>query len=62
MPTRRRWGIYGRLLEKGQASGTLAGDAHLAAPAVDNGAILCTTDMDFRLFSGLRRFNALSLG
>ncbi len=34
-------------------------DAHLAALAVEHGALLCTTDRDFSRFPGLRWENPL---
>jgi predicted nucleic acid-binding protein len=48
------------LLQQGQASGPLSMDAHLAALAIEHGAILCTTDRDFSRFSRLRTYNPLS--
>lgn len=59
-PTERHWEIYGRLLEEGQAAGALAMDAHLAALAMEHGAVLCTTDKDFSRFSGLHTHNPLA--
>ena len=43
----------------GQASGPLVMDAHLAALAIEHGAILCSTDRDFTRFKGLRLLNPL---
>jgi predicted nucleic acid-binding protein len=48
-----------QLLLGGQASGPLAADAHLAALAVEHGAVLHTTDQDFTRFAGLKWRNPL---
>jgi len=37
----------------------LVPDAHLAALAIGHGLTLCSTDVDFRLFKGLRLLNPL---
>lgn len=37
----------------------LVPDAHLAALAIGHGLTLCSTDVDFRLFNGLRLLNPL---
>jgi toxin-antitoxin system PIN domain toxin len=37
----------------------LVPDAHLAALAISHGLTLCSTDVDFRLFKGLRLVNPL---
>lgn len=37
----------------------LVPDAHLAALAIEHGLTLCSNDMDFRLFPGLRLHNPL---
>ena len=58
-PGTRHWGILRRLLLQGQASGPLAADAHLAALAIEHGAILCSTDQDFTRFNQLRWRNPL---
>jgi predicted nucleic acid-binding protein len=42
------------------AAGNLTSDAHLAALAIDNGAELCSTDVDFSRFSGVRWIDPLS--
>lgn len=53
-PTDRHWEILGDLLVKGQASGPLVQDAHLAALAIEHGATLITNDRDFARFAGLK--------
>ena len=55
----RHWGILQRLISQGQALGNLVMDAHLAALAIEHGALLCTTDRDFARFPGLRWENPL---
>jgi len=52
-PGPRHWGILQRLLVSSQATGNLVTDAHLAALAIEHGADLCSTDMDFARFEGL---------
>jgi toxin-antitoxin system PIN domain toxin len=59
-PTERHWELLERMLVDGQARGPLASDAHLAALAVEHGAILHTTDRDFARFDGLRFTNPLT--
>lgn len=58
-PTERHFEILCKLLPAGQASGPLVMDGHLAALAIEHGAILCTTDRDFARFPGLRVLNPL---
>jgi hypothetical protein len=58
-PGERHWSILQRMLTVGQAAGNLASDAHLAALAIEHGALLCTTDRDFARFPGLRWENPL---
>jgi toxin-antitoxin system PIN domain toxin len=52
-PTARHWRIFERLSKQAQAAGNLVTDAHLAALAVEHGAVLCSTDRDFARFAGL---------
>jgi toxin-antitoxin system PIN domain toxin len=59
-PTERHWEVLERMLVDGQARGPLASDAHLAALAVEHGAVLYTTDRDFARFEGLRVTNPLA--
>ena len=58
-PGVRHWSLLRQLLLQGQASGPLAADAHLAALAVEHGAILCSTDQDFARFSSIKWHNPL---
>ena len=52
-PGPRHWEILKLLLAHSQASGNLVTDAHLAAPAVEHGLTLMSTDRDFARFEGL---------
>jgi uncharacterized protein len=53
-PTDRHWSVLARLSRSGQARGPLLMDAHLAALAMEHGAMLCTTDRGFARFPRLR--------
>jgi hypothetical protein len=58
-PGERFWEIFrGQVLEA-QISGPLVTDAALAALALENGAVLCSTDRDFRRFKDLRVLDPL---
>ncbi len=59
--TEDHWETFGELLSDGQCSGNLVTDAHLAALAIENGATLCTTDLDFSRFRGLKWLNPLKV-
>ena len=58
-PGERHWEILQHLLAAGKATGSLVMDAHLAAIAIEHGAILHTTDRDFTRFPKLRFRNPL---
>ena len=58
-PGERHWSLLCGLLSQSQARGNLVPDAHLAALAIEHGAVLCTTDHDFARFPGLRWLNPL---
>lgn len=53
-PSARHWQILTEQVDRGQAKGPLMMDAHLAALAIEHGAVLATADRDFRRFPGLR--------
>lgn len=53
-PGERHWQVLSALLTHARARGPLVSDAHLAALAVEHGAVLATTDRDFTRFDGLR--------
>lgn len=55
----RHWEILSRMLLVGQAGSELVSDAHLAALAIEHGAVVCSTDRDFARFPGLRWQNPL---
>jgi toxin-antitoxin system PIN domain toxin len=59
-PGPRHLEILERLVREHGAIGPLAMDAVLAALAIENGALLASTDQDFRRFPGLRWSNPLS--
>lgn len=61
-PGERYWPILHGLLAEGQVSGPLVTDAALAALALENGAVLCTTDQDFRRFPALATLNPALAG
>jgi hypothetical protein len=61
-PGERHWEILRGLLKEGQAAGTLAMDAALAAIAIEHGATLCSTDRDFTRFPGLDWVNPIAAG
>lgn len=53
-PTDRHLAVLRELLEPLGSAGNLTTDAHLAALAVEHGAELCSSDVDFSRFPGLR--------
>jgi toxin-antitoxin system PIN domain toxin len=59
-PGPRHLEILERLVREHGAIGPLAMDAVLAALAIESGALLASTDQDFRRFPGLRWSNPLS--
>lgn len=60
-PGERHWPILSSLLSTAQIRGPLVTDAHLAALAIEHGAVLYTTDRDFARFPGLRTLNPLEV-
>jgi hypothetical protein len=58
-PTINHWTIFQNLIVEGQTKAALMMDAHLAALAIEHGAILATTDRDFQKFSALKTTNPL---
>jgi predicted nucleic acid-binding protein len=55
----RFWTILRELIVEAQVSGPLVTDAALAALALEHGALLCSTDRDFRRFRGLTPIDPL---
>jgi toxin-antitoxin system PIN domain toxin len=56
-PGPRHAEILFQLLEDAGTAGNLTTDAHLAAIAIENRAVLASTDTDFARFKGLRWIN-----
>lgn len=59
-PTEKHWKIFSDLITEGQTGGAIMADAHLAALAIEHGAVLATTDKDFTRFSKLKTINPLA--
>jgi uncharacterized protein len=59
-PTDRHAAVLRELLTPLGAAGNLTSDAHLAALAIEHGATLCSCDVDFSRFSGLRWVDPLA--
>jgi predicted nucleic acid-binding protein len=53
-PTERHSAVLRELLGGVGTAGNLTSDAHLAALAIEHGALLCSCDADFSRFPGLR--------
>ena len=58
-PGRDHWRLLRDLLEETGAAGNLTTDAHLAALAIEHGAVLHSSDSDFARFRHLRWENPL---
>lgn len=58
-PGERHWDILRGLLGAVRARGAEVTHAHLAALAIEHGAVLCTTDRGFAAFPGLRVLDPL---
>ena len=61
-PTERHASVLRDLLVPLGAAGNLTSDAHLAALAIEHGATLCSCDVDFSRFRGLRWIDPLQPG
>ncbi len=59
-PTDRHPRLLRELLTDTGPAGNLTSDAHLAALAIEHGAELCSTDVDFRRFAGVRWVDPLA--
>ena len=59
-PGEKHWEILSSLLESAQVRGPLVMDAHLAALALEHGAVLASSDRDFSRFDRLRTLNPLA--
>ena len=62
VPGERHREILGRLIRISVDRPNLIPDAHVAALAIENGFILCSSDRDFARFPGLNWLNALEPG
>lgn len=58
-PTERHAAVLRELLMPLGTAGNLTTDAHLAALAIEHGALLCSCDADFSRFPGLRWIDPL---
>lgn len=58
-PTPRHAEILGQLIAATGTAGNLTNDAHLAALAIEHGGEVCSADLDFGRFPGLRWSNPL---
>jgi toxin-antitoxin system PIN domain toxin len=59
-PTQRHAAVMRDLLGGLGTAGNLVPDAHIAALAIEHGAVLCSADNDFSRFPGLRWNNPIS--
>jgi toxin-antitoxin system PIN domain toxin len=59
-PTGRHPAVLRDLLSRAGTAGNLVSDAHLAALAIEHGAVLCSADRDFGRFAGLDWTNPLA--
>jgi toxin-antitoxin system PIN domain toxin len=58
-PGEGHWRVLSGLLQSTGALGNLTSDAHLAAMAIENGAIIYSADYDFKRFPGVKHINPL---
>ena len=59
LPGDGHWAILRNLLRASGTAGNLTSDAHLAALAIERGAVICSADYDFRRFPGVEHVNPL---
>jgi toxin-antitoxin system PIN domain toxin len=60
VPSDEHWSCFQQMLRSGNAVGNLVSDAHLAELAVEQNAVLHSTDSDFSRFRGLRWRNPIA--
>jgi len=58
-PTQRHWDIFRQIIAPLGTAGNLTTDSHLAALAIEHGALLCSTDIDFARFQMVQWVNPL---
>lgn len=58
-PETSHWHALSSAIREGRCRGRLIPDAHLAALAIERGALLCSSDHDFARFRGLRWLDPL---
>lgn len=58
-PGEGHWTILRKLLRDAGTAGNLTSDAHIAAIALELGASICSTDVDFGRFPGIEHINPL---
>ena len=58
-PGPSHWQTLSRLLMRSGTAGNLTNDAHLAAIAIDHGALICSADNDFKRFEGVQHYNPI---
>ena len=59
VPGNKHWAILRNLLLSSGSLGNLTSDAHLAAIALEKGAVIYSADYDFQRFQGIRHNNPL---
>jgi toxin-antitoxin system PIN domain toxin len=59
VPGEQHWSVLRHLLMASGTAGNLTSDAHLAAMAVEQQAVVASTDDDFRRFQGVAHVNPL---
>jgi len=59
-PTEQHWIILKKLLIESQSPANHVPDAHLAALAIEHGALLCSSDRDFLRYNELRWENPMA--
>lgn len=58
-PGKSHWTVLRNLLLDSGTGGNLTTDAHIAALAIEYGCAVCSTDNDFKRFTGVRHINPL---
>lgn len=59
-PGNRHWSVLQNLLAASGTGGNLTTDAHIAALALEHGAVVYSTDNDFKRFAGVKHVNPLA--